>query len=88
MHFNRYVFRQSEHLNGEFSCKELLKDKIQNREAGIVLYGMTPPKENTDIEKVREIASKHMSRIQSLDIDGVVLYDICHDNYVRYVKKM
>ena len=54
----------------------MLKDKIINREAGIVLYGMTPPKENTDIEKVREIASKHMSRIQSLDIDGVVLYDI------------
>lgn len=37
---------------------------------------MTPPKENTDIEKVKEIASKHINRIQSLDIDGVVLYDI------------
>lgn len=54
----------------------MLRDKIQNREAGIVLYGMTPPKENTQIERVREIASKHVSRIQSLDIDGVVLYDI------------
>lgn len=54
----------------------MLKDKIQNREAGIVLYGMTPPKENTDVQKVKEIAGKHMNRIQSLDIDGVVLYDI------------
>ncbi len=54
----------------------MLKGKIQNREAGIVLYGMTPPKENTDIQKVKEIAGKHMNRIQSLDIDGVVLYDI------------
>ncbi|MFT4899052.1 MAG: hypothetical protein ACI9U0_000840 [Flavobacteriales bacterium] len=54
----------------------MLKDKILNREAGILLYGMTPPKENTDIAKVSEIASKHMNRIKSLDIDGVVLYDI------------
>ena len=54
----------------------MLKDKILNKEAGIVLYGMTPPKENTEVERVKEIASKHINRIQSLDIDGVVLYDI------------
>lgn len=54
----------------------MLKNKIQNREPGIVLYGMTPPKENTDIQKVKEIAGRHISRIKSLDIDGVVLYDI------------
>lgn len=54
----------------------MLAEKIRNKEAGIVLYGMTPPKENTDIEKVKDIASKHLNRIQNLDIDGVVLYDI------------
>lgn len=54
----------------------MLADKIRNKESGIVLYGMTPPKENTAIERVQEIAGKHLSRIQSLDIDGVVLYDI------------
>jgi len=54
----------------------MLADKIKNKEAGIVLYGMTPPKENTAIEKVREIATKHLDRIKKLDIDGVVLYDI------------
>jgi len=54
----------------------MLRDKILNKESGIVLYGMTPPKENTDVSRVREIASKHLNRIQSLDIDGVVLYDI------------
>jgi len=53
-----------------------LSDKIERKEAGIVLYGMTPPKENTDIGKVKEIAGKHLSRIQNLDIDGIVLYDI------------
>ena len=54
----------------------MLVDKIKNKEAGIVLYGMTPPKENTSIEKVRDIASKHLDRIKKLDIDGIVLYDI------------
>jgi hypothetical protein len=54
----------------------MLADKIRDKEAGIVLYGMTPPKENTAIDKVKEIASKHLDRIKKLDIDGIVLYDI------------
>lgn len=53
-----------------------LAEKIKNKESGIVLYGMTPPKANTDVEKVREIAKKHLGRIKDLGIDGVVLYDI------------
>ena len=54
----------------------MLRDKVLNKEAGIVLYGMTPPKENTDVQSIKKIASKHLERIQNLDIDGVVLYDI------------
>ena len=54
----------------------VLSDKIKRKEAGIVLYGMTPPKENTEIERVKEIAGKHLDRIKKLDIDGIVLYDI------------
>lgn len=53
-----------------------LVDKVKNKEAGIVLYGMTPPKKNTDIDRVKEIASKHVQRIKNLEIDGIVLYDI------------
>lgn len=60
----------------------MLKDKILQKQPGIVLYGMTPPKENTDMQRVHEIAGKHINRIQSLDIDGVVLYDI-QDESVR-----
>ncbi len=53
-----------------------LSDKIKGKETGIVLYGMTPPKENTDLARVKEIASKHIDRIKNLNIDGIVLYDI------------
>lgn len=54
----------------------MLKDKIQNRENGIILYGLTPPKTNNDSDKIREIAQKQMERIQNLEIDGLILYDI------------
>ncbi|NOZ53303.1 MAG: 5,10-methylenetetrahydrofolate reductase [Gammaproteobacteria bacterium] len=54
----------------------MLVDKIRNRESGIVLYGITPPKKGTNSEKIKEIASRQLQRLQSLNIDGLILYDI------------
>lgn len=54
----------------------MLVDKIKNRESGIVLYGFTPPKKGTTPEKIAEIAARQMQRLQSLKIDGLILYDI------------
>lgn len=54
----------------------MLKDKIKNKENGILLYGMTPPKATHSEEEVAVIAQKHIARIRPLDIDGLVLYDI------------
>ena len=54
----------------------MLKDKIVNKESGILLYGLTPPKQNTEEEKIKLIASKQINRLKNLDIDGLVLYDI------------
>lgn len=53
-----------------------LREKIRNREAGIVLYGLTPPKANNSEERVQEISEKHMKRLQGLPIDGLIIYDI------------
>ncbi len=53
-----------------------LTDKIRNRESGIVLYGITPPKANNTSERVQEISEKHLKRIQGLPIDGLIIYDI------------
>lgn len=53
-----------------------LMDKIRNRESGIVLYGITPPKKGTSSEKVSEIANTQVERLVNLGIDGLVLYDI------------
>ncbi|UUZ83596.1 methylenetetrahydrofolate reductase [Paenibacillus sp. P26] len=54
----------------------MLKAKILNREAGIVTYGITPPKINHTPEKIAEIAQKQYERIKDLGIDGLIIYDV------------
>lgn len=54
----------------------MLADKIRNKESGIVVYGITPPKKGTSPEKIAEIASRQIERLQSLKLDGLILYDI------------
>ncbi len=54
----------------------MLADKIRNRESGIILYGITPPKKGTADEKIAEISARQIERLQSLNLDGLVLYDI------------
>jgi CRISPR/Cas system-associated endoribonuclease Cas2 len=54
----------------------MLKSKIDNKASGILLYGLTPPKLHADTDKIKAIAAKQIARINTLDIDGLVLYDI------------
>ncbi len=54
----------------------MLIEKLKNRESGIVLYGITPPKRGTDQEKLAGIAERQIQRIQPLNIDGLIVYDI------------
>lgn len=54
----------------------MLKDKILNRETGLLFYGITPPKINTEPSKLEGIASRQMSRLEGKDLDGLILYDI------------
>lgn len=54
----------------------MLVDKIKNRESGIILYGIVPPKKGTDADKITEISARQIERLQSLNVDGLVLYDI------------
>ncbi len=54
----------------------MLIEKIRNRESGIVLYGLVPPKKGTSFEKVAEISNRQLQRLKATDIDGLILYDI------------
>ncbi|MES2517936.1 MAG: hypothetical protein V4585_07505 [Bacteroidota bacterium] len=51
-------------------------NKIKSKQSGILLYGITPPKSHTEPEKVKEIAEKTLSRLHSLEIDALVVYDV------------
>jgi len=54
--------------------------KLSTRRAGILSYGMTPPKEGTADEKLHHLGSTQRERLVSLQtkigIDAVVMYDI------------
>ena len=54
----------------------MLTDKIRNKQSGILLYGITPPKIKHTEDEIKEIAKKHIERISKLNVDGLVLYDI------------
>lgn len=54
----------------------MLVDKLKNRESGIILYGITPPKKGTDAEKLAGIAERQIARLAPLNIDGLIVYDI------------
>ncbi len=54
----------------------MLDDMILNRKPGIITYGLTPPKQDNDHEKLIEISQKQIERINSVDVDALVIYDI------------
>jgi len=54
----------------------VLVEKIRNRESGIVVYGIVPPKQGTDSDKIAQIADLQIQRLQGKGIDGLILYDI------------
>ena len=54
----------------------MLIEKIKNKQTGIVLYGMVPPKKGNDAEKIAAIAGRQVERLKDLPIDGLVLYDL------------
>ncbi|MES2795792.1 MAG: methylenetetrahydrofolate reductase [Bacteroidota bacterium] len=51
-------------------------DRIKSKDSGILLYGITPPKDQTEPERVIEIAEKTLERLHLLDIDALVVYDV------------
>ncbi len=53
-----------------------LRDKFADPQRGVYLFGTTPPKLDTTEEKMTEIADKLLARLQSLEYDGLIVYDI------------
>jgi hypothetical protein len=56
--------------------KASLWAKIAERQSGIRLYGLAPPKQTSTPEQLRTIAAQQAGRIAALEVDGLVVYDI------------
>lgn len=54
----------------------MLKDKILAGKERIMLYGMTPPRDNIELSEKERLGTLHRQRVESIGCDGVVLYDI------------
>ncbi|TQK71722.1 methylenetetrahydrofolate reductase [Nocardioides sp. SLBN-35] len=50
--------------------------RIEEGRGGFVLFAITPPRQSTPAERLPEIARATVERLEHLDLDGLVLYDI------------
>ncbi|WP_457111899.1 methylenetetrahydrofolate reductase [Marmoricola sp. URHA0025 HA25] len=53
-----------------------LQRRIVERQGEFLLFALTPPRRATSPEKAQEISDATAKRLQVLDLDGLVLYDI------------
>lgn len=53
-----------------------LADRLRAGESGICLYGIAPPKQATPEEQLERIVAQQLARLESVPIDGLVVYDI------------
>lgn len=50
--------------------------RIESGQGEFLLFALTPPSLSTDPARTQEIADSTIERLQPLDLDGVILYDI------------
>lgn len=53
-----------------------LKARYNDVNRGVYFIGTTPPKSDTSLEQVDVIASKLLTRVSDIDVDGFIVYDI------------
>lgn len=53
-----------------------LHGMLADARSGVLLFSLTPPRRSASPERVKEIAAVTLNRLDGLDLDGLVLYDI------------
>lgn len=57
-----------------------LKARYNDNHRGVYFIGTTPPKNDTPLEQVESIANKLLERVNDIDFDGLIVYDIQDEN--------
>jgi hypothetical protein len=53
-----------------------LTERIRSGQGDFALFAITPPRRSTPAERLQDIAAATIDRLDRLDLDGLVLYDI------------
>jgi hypothetical protein len=53
-----------------------ITDLLAEARSGVLLFGLTPPRRSATADQVDAIAARTLARLERLDLDGLVLYDI------------
>lgn len=53
-----------------------LPERIRDRDGELLLFAVTPPRSTTTAERAAEVAQRTIARLEPLDLDGLILYDI------------
>lgn len=53
-----------------------LKARYNDLNRGVYFIGTTPPKSDTPVQQVEDIAEKLLNRVSDIDVDGFIVYDI------------
>ena len=56
-----------------------LVDRIADGSGEFLLFALTPPRATSAGERAQEIAEATIERLQPLDLDGLILYDIADE---------
>jgi 5,10-methylenetetrahydrofolate reductase len=57
-----------------------LRARYNDNNRGVYFIGTTPPKNDTPLEQVENIARKLLERVSDIDFDGLIVYDIQDEN--------
>ena len=62
------------------STQSELQARYNDINRGVYFIGTTPPKSDTPLDKVTEIAEKLLDRVSDIDFDGLIVYDIQNED--------
>jgi len=57
-----------------------LQSMLTDARSGVLLFGITPPRQSTPPARIKEIAAVTLERLSPLDLDGLILYDITDES--------
>lgn len=63
-------------MSDRTAARPSLPEIVAEAGSGVLLFGITPPRQTASVARIKEIAEVTLGRLAAVDLDGLVLYDI------------